>query len=74
LQACARHWKPDRPVFQEISMTNTNGLDTALADLRRKAAKRRETAGYAANVAVLEARIAALEAQRAAALAQDEAG
>jgi hypothetical protein len=50
-------------------MTDVSGLDAALAQLRRKAAKRRDTAGYAANVALLETRITALEAQRAAALA-----
>jgi hypothetical protein len=53
-----------------IVMTDVSGLDAALADLRRKAAKRRDTAGYAANVAELETRIAALEARRAAAVAQ----
>jgi len=36
--------------------------------LRRKAAKRRDTAGYAANLEAIEARIAGLEARRAAAL------
>ena len=40
-----------------------------LAELRRKAKKRRDVAGYCANVTELEARIAALEAQRAATLA-----
>ncbi len=51
-------------------MTDITSLDAALADLRRKAAKRRDTAGYGANVAMLEAKIAELEAQRAAVLAQ----
>lgn len=51
-------------------MTDVSGLDAALADLRRKATKRRDVAGYGANVTLLETRIAALEAQRAAALAQ----
>lgn len=51
-------------------MTDLSGLDAALAELRRKAAKRRDTAGYGANVILLEQRIAELEAQRAAALAQ----
>lgn len=52
-------------------MTDLSGLDAALAQLRRKAARRRDVAGYGANLALLEARIAELEAQRAAALAQD---
>ena len=51
-------------------MTDVSGIDAALSELRRKAAKRRDVAGYAANVVLLEQRIAALEAQRAAALAQ----
>jgi cell division protein FtsB len=52
-------------------MTDVSALDAALAELRRKAAKRRDVAGYGANVEALNARIADLEAQRAAVLAQD---
>lgn len=51
-------------------MTDLKELDAMLADLRRRAAKRRDVAGYVANIEALEARIAALAAQRAAALAQ----
>jgi hypothetical protein len=50
-------------------MTELSEIDGALARLRRKAAKRRDVAGYAANIELLDARIAALEAQRAAAQA-----
>jgi len=50
-------------------MTDLSELDAMLADLRRKAAKRRDVAGYAANLEALEARIADLEARRIAALA-----
>jgi hypothetical protein len=57
--------------FRETIMTDLSGLDAALAELRRKAAKRRDNAGYGANVILLEQRIAALEAQRAAVLARD---
>ena len=39
-------------------MKDVSGLDVALADLRRKAAKRRDTAGYGANLILLEQRIA----------------
>lgn len=49
-------------------MTDVSEIDAALAQLRRKAAKRRDVAGYGANVEALDAAIAALEAQRAAAL------
>jgi hypothetical protein len=49
-----------------ITMTDLTEIDATLVDLRRKAAKRRDIAGYAANLEALEARIAALEAQRAA--------
>ena len=55
-------------------MKDVSGLDVALADLRRKAAKRRDTAGYGANLILLEQRIAALEAQRAVAAAAQVAG
>ena len=52
-------------------MTDLSELVATLADLRRKAAKRRDIAGYAANLEALEVRIAALEARRVAALAQE---
>ena len=48
-------------------MTDTSTLDAELAELRRKIAKRRNVAGFAANVEMLEARIRQLEAERAAA-------
>jgi phosphopentomutase len=58
------------PNSEEITtMTDLSELDAMLADLRRKAAKRRDVAGYAANLEALEARIADLEARRIAALA-----
>lgn len=47
-------------------MTDLSELVTMLADLRRKVAKRRDIAGYAANLEAMEARIAALEARRVA--------
>lgn len=40
-------------------------IDAALEDLRRKLAKRRDTAGFARNVQALSERIAELEAERA---------
>ncbi len=55
-------------------MTDLSAIEAALADLRRKAAKRRDVAGYAANLEVLQARIAALEAERVAALAAADGG
>ena len=54
-----------------MTMTDLSELVTMLADLRRKAAKRRDVAGYAANLEALEMRIAALEARRVAALDRD---
>lgn len=47
-------------------MTDLSDVDAILADLRLKVSKRRDVAGYAANVAALQARIAVLEAQRSA--------
>jgi hypothetical protein len=47
-------------------MTDWRDVEAILADLRLKVRKRRDVAGYAANVAALQARIAMLEAQRAA--------
>ncbi len=45
-------------------------LEAALADLRRKLAKRTDAPGYAANVIAVRARIAQLETERAALLGQ----
>jgi len=52
-----------------MTMTDLSELVVTLGDLRRKAAKRRDVAGYAANLEAIEARIAALEARRVVALA-----
>ena len=41
-------------------------IEAALADLRRKLAKRENQAGFARNVEALKNRIAELEAERAA--------
>jgi hypothetical protein len=40
-------------------------LEAELTDLQRKADKRRNEGGYAANVAAIEARIAVIEAELA---------
>lgn len=47
-------------------MTDINTLDAEIAELRLKASKRRNVAGFTANVEVLEARIRQLETERAA--------
>lgn len=40
-------------------------LQSELTDLQRKASKRRDQAGYAANVKAIEARIVAVQAELA---------
>lgn len=42
-------------------------LETELAQLRRKADKRRDEPGFAANVVAIDARVAEIQAQLAAA-------
>jgi hypothetical protein len=67
LQAAAQGWTSDLLIFLEITaMTDLSDVDAILADLHLKVGKRRDVAGYAANVAALQARIVVLEAQRSA--------
>ena len=59
---------------KETNMTNLREIEIQLAVLRRKAAKRRDVAGFAANVSVVEAAIATLEARRVEAALAARAG